>query len=338
MTKTPVVLILHGDDAAGMARRVAKLAESVSEDPAAAEMNISRLDGKINSEEELRTAALALPFLAKRRLVILTNPLARVTTDAARKKFREFLDGLPEYTTLVLWFDDTFERGDWARLPVKRAHWLRKWAADTKQSVEVSTCQPPRGGAMVAWIVQEAKDRGGVIQQDAARALAELVGSDTGMAAQEIDKLLIAVNFERAVTLTDVQQLAFPGGQSDVFSLVDALATGDTPRALRMLHRLLEEQEPPILYAMIIRQFRLLLLVREMIAERGNSAQAAAELRISGYEADKLFSQAPRFSLSRLEAIYHRLLELDEAMKTSQITPELAMDTFVAEMSAARPA
>ena len=38
--------------------------------------------------------------------------------------------------------------------------------------------------------------------------------------------------------------------------------------------------------------------------------------------------------MAELEAIYHKLLTLDEEMKTSQITPLLGIQLLVAEVSA----
>jgi len=37
--------------------------------------------------------------------------------------------------------------------------------------------------------------------------------------------------------------------------------------------------------------------------------------------------------MSQLVEIYHRLLAIDEAMKTSQAPPDLALDTFIAELA-----
>ena len=40
------------------------------------------------------------------------------------------------------------------------------------------------------------------------------------------------------------------------------------------------------------------------------------------------------FTLPALEKIYHRLLEIDEAAKTSQVTLDLALDMLVVELTA----
>jgi DNA polymerase III delta subunit len=57
-----------------------------------------------------------------------------------------------------------------------------------------------------------------------------------------------------------------------------------------------------------------------------------SELRQHPFVAGKLETQARRFSLPQLESVYRRLLDLDEAFKTSQITYDLALEMLVAEM------
>jgi DNA polymerase III delta subunit len=49
--------------------------------------------------------------------------------------------------------------------------------------------------------------------------------------------------------------------------------------------------------------------------------------------AEKIGAQAHRFSMERLEAIYHRLLEMDIAIKTGEIDADLALDTLIASIS-----
>ena len=55
---------------------------------------------------------------------------------------------------------------------------------------------------------------------------------------------------------------------------------------------------------------------------------------IQAFVAEKIFGQAKGFSLPALEEIYHKLLEIDEAAKRSQVTLDLAMETLVMELTA----
>jgi len=50
------------------------------------------------SEEEIRSAAFAMPFLATQRLVVLTQPLSRAEGEAGRKRLVKIMDELPEST------------------------------------------------------------------------------------------------------------------------------------------------------------------------------------------------------------------------------------------------
>ena len=93
----PVVYLLHGEDEFAIAQFVSEM-EARLGDPATAAMNITRLDGRSYNPDELLTVASAMPFLAARRLVVLTNPLARLNSPSARQKFIKKLEAIPPST------------------------------------------------------------------------------------------------------------------------------------------------------------------------------------------------------------------------------------------------
>jgi len=84
---------------------------------------------------------------------------------------------------------------------------------------------------------------------------------------------------------------------------------------------------------MIYRQFRLLVQAREILDEGGDSRQIQQELHVLPFIADKLTSQAQRFSMAQLLAIYTRLLAIDEAIKTGGMPGDIAFDLFIAELT-----
>lgn len=327
----PVVYVFHGDDPFAIRRHVDAMIGQMGE-RSIADMNITRLDGRQSSDDDLYAAANAMPFLAERRMVILTHPFARLTTDATRKRFLSMLDGLPASTALVLVVEDTLDRGKWKSLPAVDANWMRKWLSAAGGRARYQLCSLPSMGQMPGWIRSEAQRSGGRFTPEAAAALAAHVGNETQLASAEIEKLLTYVDNKRPVDAGDVEELTAQGGQSDVFEMVDAMAVGNARQALHALHRLLETQEPLSLFGMIVRQFRLLLQARELLDE-GRGGQISAELHQAPFVADKLAGQARHFSLSQLEAIYHRLLLLDETMKTSQMPSDIALDAFFAELA-----
>ncbi len=100
-----------------------------------------------------------------------------------------------------------------------------------------------------------------------------------------------------------------------------------------MLHKLLDEDDPQRIFSMIVRQFRLLILAREILDEQGPGAKFAQLMGVHPYVADKTAQQASQFNLPVLEAVYRRLLEIDEALKTSQMEGDIALDTLVASFT-----
>jgi DNA polymerase III delta subunit len=112
--------------------------------------------------------------------------------------------------------------------------------------------------------------------------------------------------------------------------MVDALGAGDGPRALALLHRLLEDESPRYAFSMITRQFRLLLQAREAMDD---GRDPSTVLSLHPYVASKLTTQARQFTLPQLEVMYHFLLQTDLSIKSSFSEETVALDTLVADLS-----
>jgi DNA polymerase-3 subunit delta len=331
MSQESGITLLYGNDEYAMARRAAELSR-IFKDDQQAEMNTTRLQARSMTDDELHNALNALPFLADKRLVLLENPSDRYAEAESRKKFLGLLSGIPESTRLVMW--EQVEVKSWGSAAshekAEGKHWLVRWIRE--QGMGLERFALPEAKTMSGWIGEYAKSQGGEFAAAAASRLAELVGNDTRQAAQEITKLLTYVNWSRAVTAKDVETLSPLTAEPDVFAMVDALASGDTGKAQGLLHRLLEAQDAFSTWGMIVRQFRLLLLAREVLDAGGGEAQAMKALEAQAFVARKALGQARGFTMARLERIYHRLLEIDEAAKTGRVPLDLSMDMLVVEL------
>lgn len=312
------LLFLYGNDEFAIMRRLSEL--QARYDPGG--MNTARLEARLVSLDALNNAINAVPFLSDRRLVFLANPSARTSNPQEREKFFDFLLAAPPTTLIVLY--EAVEPREATK------HWLVRRAEQGQLKAEAFFL--PRAREMPGWILEETRRQGGQMEPAAAVRLAEMVGEDTRTAAQEITKLLTYVNFSRPVTLADVEAVSIVSAQEDVFALVDAIGSRQVRQAQKMLHRLLESEDPFALWGMIVRQFRLLLETREVLDEGGSPREVQQRLGVVEFVAGKLSEQARRFSLPALEAIYHRLLEMDEQVKTGRIALDVALDVFLVEL------
>lgn len=307
-------------------------------DPSIAELNISRLNGRQATANEIFNHAAAAPFLTERRLVIVEHALESPGGNSAGEKLISVLDKLPSTATVVLLVDDVRKnrqiKGHWVKQwdKMNESHWLTRWLAQSGSRSEHREYLPMDPIQMRTWLQKQAENIGGKIADNAADALAVYVGGETRWAYQEIVKLLTYVNFSRPIDQKDVDLIVTPIRQADVFEMVDAMALGNTRRAADLLNTLLEEDEALSVFGMIIRQFRLLLQAREAMDDGIKMDEAEHVLGQQRFVVKKLWEQAPRFSLTRLKEIYHHLLQIDLDYKTGRIPFELAMDLFIADM------
>ena len=101
--------------------------------------------------------------------------------------------------------------------------------------------------------------------------------------------------------------------------------------AARLLqHKLDDGTDPFYLFAMIVRQFRLLIQVKELAEAGLNPQRIAQTIKIHNFVAGKLFQQSHNFSLEQLESIYAHLLEIDVGVKTGKTDMVTALDLLVA--------
>ena len=320
----PHTFFLYGNDEFAIARKL-KDFESDFSDPTSADMNTTRLEARLMSEDDLGNAVNAMPFLAKRRLVLLANPSSRYSNPQARKKFLEFIEKTPETTRLIIY--ESVEPKE------AEKHWLVKWAEKNQNSIQARAFMLPRLKDMTGWIVNETKNQGGKIEPRAAEMLKEMVGVDTRQAGMEIAKLLAYVNWARPINSQDVDAVCVTTSEQSVFDFVDALANGNSKLAQHLLHRLLETEDEFSLWGMVVRQFRLLIQAREILDGDGKKEDVARALGVHPFVAEKAAQQASRFSIETLEAIYRQLLNIDERVKTSRVNLDLAMDTLVVELT-----
>lgn len=328
------VLILHGSDRYAIRLELRKLSPKDGDGG-----NFTYLDGKQASLEDIRNAVLSAPFdlfamlnpqASAGRAVVITDPLAKLSGAKSQEQFRAILGQVPESIRLILVIDDYTERKDWRHLSAK--HWLRRWVEESGGRGQILTFTQPSLREMPDWIIKKAVEMGGSFHPRAAHELAGMVGSETEQAVQEIEKLLTYVNRKRQVEQDDVQMLTPAGSQTSIFDLVDAVAQGNARQAQVIYQHLLETEDAAALFPMVVRQFRLLLMTREILNEGKGQQALLTDVTNSSYVAGKLMEQAKRFSLARLEQIYHSLFEVEENAKTGQMPLELALEILIVEL------
>lgn len=321
MLQKPAVYIFHGDHEFALSQQIQQLRARLGEKETTL-LDSQELDGSATSLSELQAAISSIPFFAARRLIVLHNPLARIKNPTDQKSFTQLLERTPESTALILVFPK----------PLEDKHWLLHWAKQHPKLVYIKAFYLPKGPGMAHWIQEYAQELGGEITWEAAQLMASFLEDRPRLAAQEVLKLLTYVNFERPVEVKEVKNLTEAMHQGNIFELVDALGHQDENLAFDMLHQLLESQDAGYIFAMVVRQFRLLLQAREILDKGGNEQSVANTLNLHSFVGKKITLQARRWDLVTLEGVYRRLLDYDEAIKTGQMPWVVALDMLISEL------
>jgi DNA polymerase-3 subunit delta len=337
-----MLYILHGEDEFTRSEQLAGWRARLGE-PTTSSLNTIVLDGRKVTLPELVQACDALPLLGRRRLVIVEDfwsrfeppergrargrPRKMSAADAAFvEALLEYLPRVPETTRLVFVEGRSLSRAN----PV-----FDLLPADEKR-VHIKEFRPPAERNLGPWIRRRMEAKGGTITAPAARQLASLVGNDLRQLDGELEKLLAYANYQRPVTVDDVHSLVSTKHLVDVFDLVDAMGLRRGEAAMRHLHELLDAGAAPLyLLHMIVRQFRILLSVKELLSKGATPSQIQRELGIKHkFIVEKASRQAHHFSMARLESIYAHLADVEQDIKTGQIEDLLALDVLVAELCA----
>ena len=267
--------------------------------------------------ESIIMAADTLPFLSEKRLVrVRDSKLFTSGRKADSEAMAAYLPQVPDSTVLVFMESDVDRRGR-----------LFKKAVELGGAVE---CETPSPQTLTTWLGRIFRDKGKTIDQAAANLLIRYGAHNMTTLAQEAEKLLAYVGQRQAVTAQDVEAICSPTLQTRVFDLIAAMGNGRAADALAMYHNmLLMKEQPLMILAMIIRQFRIMLTVKSANDKRMPKAQMAKELGLRSFVVDEALSQGRRFSVERL---FHALCECQDTdlkVKTGLINAEIGVELLI---------
>jgi DNA polymerase III subunit delta len=320
------VYLFHGEDDLTSREAVQGLVARMKDSPMG-EYNISSFEGEKLPLAELIGTCQTFPLMADKRLVVVTGLLSYLQEKAPKgskkgtlDELQRFLPTVPEFCRLVFVEERLIPDRDLVLKTIQgiggfvKAHRLDE-----------------RG--LLGWTQARARKVGCRLSVEAADELSTAVGPNARLLNSELVKLATYCG-DRTVGVEDVRALVGEARKANVFTMVDALGQRQTGVALRELRRLLADGDHPLrVMAMVIRQFRLLLQVKELSESGASPDDIASRIGSPPRAVHGLQRQARNFSFSQLEQIYGRLLEWDLQVKTGIREPEAALELLVVELN-----
>ncbi len=323
-----MIIFLYGEDTYRSSQKLQQIKDKFLKEVDSTGMNLTTLDGAKLKFEEFNQHVKSSPFMARKRMVIIKNLISENKSKEIQKEIVKLLNQEsqnPDQDNILVFWEDT----DHSKTKSKNALWDRlikeKFAQEFK---------PLTPSQLNTWITKEFQKREAKIEKNTIPLLAATVGNDLWQIQNEIEKL---VNFRRdkIITSQDIENLVKAKYDDDIFKLVDALGNKNKKQALKLISDQLNlGSNEMYLFSMLARQFRILLLIKDLQKENPNTNKdkIAKELSLHPFVVQKAIYQTRNFTLEQLKNIYQMLLETDLQIKTSSVKPRLLFDMLIARI------
>jgi DNA polymerase III subunit delta len=200
----------------------------------------------------------------------------------------------------------------------------------------------------IKWVLATAESRNVKFDPDAARELVDSLGADMMLIASEFEKLLLYVSArgteelaKNRVTLGDVETMVLAAKQRSLYELTDAISSKDRPRALLLLHGLLnasdggEDAAIGHLY-MLARTFRQMLIISEKNVRDSRAIWQVLwqGFRMPPFAAEDLIKQARRYKSRReLTRAIRLVARADLELRSSPANKLLVLERLILDLS-----
>lgn len=293
------------------------------------DFNLDIIDGRETTVDTVISSIETLPFMDERKIVIikdfeLLKGKKKNFSDSDEKYFIDHLDNIPESTVVVfVVYGDIDKRKTLVKKISKKGTVfncdklsdmdLFKWVKKKFESNKVIIDNPQ----IMYFIEQE-----GYRDKSSEKTLSDL--------ENEINKISSFVGKENKVTNDVIDKLSQKKVENDIFKLIDYIGEKRSQEAMRILNDMLSEGESVLaIFAMIAKQFKIVMQVRTLQNEGYTSKVISEKLGVHSFVIGKALKQTKNFSDEIIINMLNYILESDYKIKNGLIRDYLAMEILV---------
>jgi DNA polymerase III subunit delta len=327
-----MIIFLYGEDTFRSRQKLKELKDKFIKDVDPSSNSIVYLAGNNLTMADLSEAIGARSLFVRKRLVVIENVFAN-QGDKLLEKFYDYLKkqvGKKENAddNIIIFWDET----SGAKLSANKLFKYlgeQKYAQNFKKMSNTETA---------VWIKKEVANRGARIKPQAILSLASMFSGDLWQLNSEIDKLInhkqaqLLAESEAVINEDDIELLCRGNVDANIFAFADAISNKNKASAMKLLEQELEAGvAEQYLLTMIIRQFRILLQVKEAVQSGATTRKITSQLHLHPFVVQKSLAQVNGFTLQSLKNIFSSLVEIDRKTKTGQTDFKSAISLLIAK-------
>lgn len=306
------VYLLFGEESFLVSSYKKRLKEAIAGEDS---MNYNYFEGKAPDVKELISLADTMPFFAEHRLILVDE--SGFFKGSAPEELVDYIPNIPDSTCMVFCEKEVDKRSRLYK-KVKEAG----YAAELKKQ---------DSDALMQWAVGILSKDGKKITRRTMEYFLERTGDEMENIRMELEKLICYTMGREVITKEDIDAVGTVHVESRIFDMVAAIVTGNRKKAMELYEDLLTLKEPPMrILFLIARQFNQLLQAKELTAGGSQKVEIASRLKVPPFVAGKLIAQAKPFTREQILSRVSQCVELEEAVKTGQLSDQLAVELLIA--------
>lgn len=287
------------------------------------ENSLEIIDGAKLDPADFSTNLESMPFLSEKRLVLVKDFLDLAKADK-QKQIASAIENTPDFCLLIFQENEMPEKGSPIYKKIGKIGTLQEFKALSPTEI-------------TKWIMDKAKKENIKISFFTANYLSQQCGPELWTISNELDKLTLFAD-NKEITKEMIDDLCIPSLTSSIFKLTDEVAQKNAKASLRTFGILKDSgQELNGIFFMLVRHFRILTQVQELVSKGENSSEITKKLKQHPFVIQKTSAQAKNFNRQRLVEIYEEMLAIDKGVKTGIIKSfksdnrefELAIEKFI---------
>lgn len=255
-------------------------------------------------------------FGSKKNIIIKNANLFTEKNETATKKLEKYLENPNPNTTLIFVCEKVNER--------------LKIVSTMKEKYHAIILKSMYANDAASKIMEEVKKRGFTISYEDARYIIDTSLNNFDIAMNNIDKICLYYGEPCKIKGEDVKELTSVSIEDNQFKFVDAVITGNYKQAFKILKDFkIQKIEPIILFNMLAREYRNMLLMKEAASNSKNKNDILTTLNLQKWQQDKYLKNGSNYSKKALEKELVNLANIDLDIKLGHIDKYLALEMYL---------
>ena len=323
------IYLLYGREYYLIDNAIKNLKESLNE--SMLDFNLDVIDGKEVFLDQLLSSVETLPFMDDNKITIvkdfeLLKGKRKNFSEGDEKYFIDYLDNISESTVLVFVVYGEVDK-------------RKKIVKKIQEKGIVYNCDKISDMDLFKWTKRKFESFETIIENSQVMYFIESQGyreKNSEKTLSDLENEIIKISSfegkENKVTNEIIDRLSQKKIENDIFKLIDYIGDKNSQNAIKILNDMINEGESVLgIFAMINRQFKIVLQVKELLNKGLNNKAISDKLKLSLFIVNKSIKISRNFTESMIIDMLNYILESDYKIKKGLMRDTLAIEMLVSK-------